>query len=116
MTAGKGKAATTTEIQIKQSTAQIQIIENAQLMIKERLAEGKIQSDALYKASGQVGLNKPFRAPIYKSTTEAFTGLYRQGVLGLYKGNGCRLYQYYFFGQVKNYANKKMDGNPRNFS
>lgn len=31
----------------------------------------------LIKASGQVGFNKPFRAPIYRSYYECIQGLYK---------------------------------------
>ena len=44
----------------------------------------------LMKASGQVGLNKPYRAPVYRNYWECVQGLYRQGLLGFYKGNGVR--------------------------
>lgn len=37
-----------------------------------------------------VGLNKPYRAPVYQTYGECVRGLYRQGILGFYKGNACR--------------------------
>ena len=64
---------------------------------KELLAE--VRSDLLkvnepradlMKASGQVGLNKPYRAPVYRNYMECIQGLYKQGLLGFYKGNGVR--------------------------
>ena len=32
----------------------------------------------------------PFRAPVYRSYFEAFSGLYKQGMQSFYKGNGIR--------------------------
>jgi len=55
----------------------------------------------LIKASGQVGINKPYRAPIYRSYWECIQGLYRQGILGFYKGNGMRLAHVFLFLQVR---------------
>ena len=40
--------------------------------------------------TGQVGINRPYTAPIYRSYREWITGLYRQGILGFYKGNFYR--------------------------
>jgi hypothetical protein len=51
----------------------------------------------LIKASGQVGHNKPFRAPVYRTYYECISGLYKQGILGFYKGNGLRLAYGYAF-------------------
>jgi len=51
----------------------------------------------LIKASGQVGLNKPFRAPVYRTYYECIKGLYKQGIFGFYKGNGLRLVHGYAF-------------------
>ena len=48
----------------------------------------------LTKMSGQVGHNKPFRAPIYRTYWECVRGLHKQGILGFYKGNGLRLTYY----------------------
>ena len=39
---------------------------------------------------GFAGLNKPYRAPVYQTYGECLQGLYRQGLLGFYKGNACR--------------------------
>ena len=36
------------------------------------------------------GLNKPYRAPVYRNYWECVQGLYRQGILGFYKGNAVR--------------------------
>jgi hypothetical protein len=46
--------------------------------------------ERIVKESGQVGTNRPYQAPIYKSYSECIQGLYRQGLLGFYKGNGYR--------------------------
>ena len=54
----------------------------------------------LIKASGQVGFNKPFRAPIYRTYWECIRGIYNQGILGFYKGNGIRLLYGYAFIQM----------------
>lgn len=56
----------------------------------------------LMKASGQVGLNKPFRATAYRTYREAIEGLYRQGLLGFYKGNGCRCLHLFGYQIAKN--------------
>ena len=47
--------------------------------------------------SGQVGHNKPFRAPIYRTYWECIKGLNKQGILGFYKGNGLRLSYYVLY-------------------
>lgn len=60
------------------------------------MIKGGVPKD-LIKASGQVGLNKPFRAPVYRSYWECIRGLHKQGILGFYKGNGLRLTHFYFF-------------------
>jgi len=44
-----------------------------------------------------VGLNQPYRAPVYQTYGECVRGLYRQGILGFYKGNGCRLAHIYLY-------------------
>jgi len=49
--------------------------------------------------AGQVGLNKPYRAPIYQTYWECMQGLYRQGILGFYKGNLMRLSHIAIYGQ-----------------
>ena len=51
----------------------------------------------LVKMSGQVGLNKPYRAPIYRTYYECVKGLYNQGVFAFYKGNGLRLAHGYLY-------------------
>ena len=38
-----------------------------------------------------MGLNQPFRAPVYQTYSECIRGLYNQGILGFYKGNFFRL-------------------------
>lgn len=53
------------------------------------------KAEKLRKMTGQVGINEPYRAPIYRTYRECITGLYRQGWLGFYKGNLFR--QSYFF-------------------
>lgn len=60
------------------------------------MVKGGVAKD-LMKASGQVGLNKPFRAPVYRTYWECIRGLHKQGILGFYKGNGVRLAHHYFF-------------------
>lgn len=47
-------------------------------------------------------MNKPYRAPVYQTYWECIQGLYRQGILGFYKGNGCRLFHIYFYGKIRN--------------
>ena len=59
--------------------------------------KGETTRKALYEASGQVGLNQPFRAPVYQTYSECIRGLYRQGILGFYKGNACRLAHIYLY-------------------
>jgi hypothetical protein len=41
----------------------------------------------LNKMAGTVGKNEPYRAPVYLSYGECIRSLYKQGVLGFYKGN-----------------------------
>lgn len=41
----------------------------------------------ILKESGQVGLNAPYRAPVYRTYWECVSGLKKQGILGFYKGN-----------------------------
>jgi hypothetical protein len=53
-------------------------------------------------ASGQVGFNKPYRAPIYMSYAECINGLYKQGILGFYKGNGCRVIHVLLYDLIRN--------------
>ena len=53
-------------------------------------------------ASGQVGLNKPYRAPVYQTYWECIQGLYKQGILGFYKGNGCRIVHIFLFEFLRN--------------
>lgn len=57
---------------------------NVQVYKKER-------KEKLMKKSGQVGLNRPYRAPVYRTYWECIQGLYKQGLLGFYKGNSLRL-------------------------
>eukprot|EP00347_Sterkiella_histriomuscorum_P014589 403360307 len=59
--------------------------------LKFDLAERVKPRADLMQASGQVGLNQPYRAPIYRSYWECIQGLSKQGVLGFYKGNGMRV-------------------------
>ena len=65
----------------------------------------------LMKQSGMVGLNKPFRAPVYRTYWECIRGLHNQGILGFYKGNGLRMCHLYLFAycQAKIY-NEYLDG------
>lgn len=44
----------------------------------------------LNKMAGTVGKNEPYRAPVYLTYGECIKSLYRQGVLGFYKGNFYR--------------------------
>jgi len=48
------------------------------------------RQEKLGKLSGTVGHNQPYRAPIYLTYKECIRGLYQQGILGFYKGNGMR--------------------------
>ena len=65
----------------------------------------------LVKASGQVGFNKPFRAPVYRSYYECIQGLYKQGILGFYKGNGIRIvHGYMYLTLVTQWNNNYLDG------
>jgi hypothetical protein len=45
----------------------------------------------LIKQSGVIEGQKPYRAPIYDNYWQTIKGLYRQGILGFYKGNFVRL-------------------------
>jgi len=45
----------------------------------------------LIKSSGVIEGQKPYRAPIYDNYWQTIKGLYRQGILGFYKGNYYRL-------------------------
>jgi hypothetical protein len=45
----------------------------------------------LIKSSGVLEGSKPYRAPIYDNYFQTIKGAYRQGILGFYKGNFCRL-------------------------
>jgi hypothetical protein len=45
----------------------------------------------LIKQSGVIEGQKPYRAPIYDNYWQTIKGLYRQGILGFYKGNFMRL-------------------------
>ncbi|CAI2372067.1 unnamed protein product [Moneuplotes crassus] len=47
----------------------------------------------LKKLAGSVGKNAPYRAPVYQTYGECIRGLYKQGVLGFYKGN---LYRHHY--------------------
>lgn len=65
----------------------------------------------LVKMSGQVGLNKPYRAPIYRTYYECIKGLYNQGVFAFYKGNGLRLAHGYLYLTLMNQMhNDYLDG------
>jgi len=61
-------------------------------------------------ASGQVGLNKPYRAPVYQTYLECIQGLYKQGILGFYKGNGCRIFHLFVFEYLRNNLIFTFDG------
>lgn len=65
-------------------------------MNNKLMAQATVKQE-LMVASGQVGLNKPFRAPIYRTYWECIRGLHKQGILGFYKGNTLRLMHLYFF-------------------
>ena len=84
-----------------------------------KFSEGKAQSPMkmpearadLVKLSGQVGLNKPYRAPIYRTYWECIKGLYKQGLLAFYKGNGLRLaHGYLYLTLVNQMHNDYLDG------
>jgi len=46
----------------------------------------------LIKSAGLLDGQKPYRAPIYENYFETIKGLYRQGLLGLYKGTFWRIF------------------------
>jgi Mitochondrial carrier protein len=69
--------------------------------IKHDLMKVEVRAD-LMKASGQVGLNKPYRAPVYRNYLECIQGLYRQGILGFYKGNGARCAHIFLYQILRN--------------
>lgn len=95
---GAGKvAAKTTEV------AELSAEQKAVVALTKQITEKtSAPRNDLMIASGQVGLNKPYRAPIYQTYLECIQGLYRQGILGFYKGNGCRLAHIFFYGVVNN--------------
>jgi hypothetical protein len=45
--------------------------------LTQQMAEGQVVRGDLMVASGQVGFNKPYRAPIYLSYRECIQGLYK---------------------------------------
>lgn len=52
-------------------------------------------------------MNKPFRAPIYRTYYECAKGLYRQGIFAFYKGNGLRMAHWYLYLSLLNDLNFK---------
>jgi hypothetical protein len=48
----------------------------------------------LIKTSGVIEGQKPYRAPIYDNYIQTIKGLYRQGILGFYKGNFWRIWTF----------------------
>lgn len=42
-------------------------------------------------------MNLPYEQPVYRSYFEAYLGLYKQGLRGLYKGNGLRCTHIFLF-------------------
>ena len=76
------------------------------MTLQEKMAvqvveQQKVRGDLMI-LSGQVGHNKPYRAPIYLSYAECIKGLYRQGILGFYKGNGCRIAHIFAYDYFRN--------------
>lgn len=45
-------------------------------------------------------MNLPFKAPVYRSYLESFNGIYKQGPLGFYKGNGVRCLHILLFNRM----------------
>lgn len=68
--------------------ARLELAKSYGLAVQER------QFNALQLASGMIGENKPFRAPIYNNYREVFLGLAGQGYKGFFKGNGADLMHY----------------------
>ena len=77
---------------------ELKLIEMTNQLVKTGL-KGETNRKVLHEASGQVGLNQVYRAPIYQTYGECIQGLYRQGILGFYKGNGWRLFHVFAYAQ-----------------
>ena len=74
LTSGNSEASTKALAEISES--QKEMIRLSEHFNKKSLVQMQ-QESALMKAAGQVGLNKPYRAPIYQTYKECVTGLYR---------------------------------------
>jgi hypothetical protein len=85
-------------------------VESKELTTEFKLDLMKVEVRAdLMKASGQVGLNKPYRAPIYRNYLECIQGLYKQGLLGFYKGNGVRCAHVLLYQAFRNDMQRQLD-------
>jgi hypothetical protein len=62
--------------------------------VKNELTLREARNYELVKSAGTIDGQKPYRAPIYDNYIQTIRGLYNQGILGFYKGNGWRLIGY----------------------
>jgi hypothetical protein len=62
--------------------------------VKNELTLREARNYELIKSAGMIDGQKPYRAPIYDNYIQTIKGLYNQGMLGFYKGNGWRLLAY----------------------
>jgi hypothetical protein len=62
--------------------------------VKNELTLRENRNYELIKSAGTIDGQKPYRAPIYDNYIQTIKGLYNQGILGFYKGNGWRLMGY----------------------
>ncbi len=62
------------------------------MKLKNEVTLREAKNFELIKQSKVLEGQKPYRAPIYDNYFETIKGLYRQGILGFYKGNLCRLF------------------------
>ena len=100
--------ATTKELAEHVETKKLMTLQDKAIEKYKAQAPNLVRSD-LMKASGQVGLNKPYRAPIYQTYAECIQGLYKQGMLGFYKGNGFRVAHIFLYEHFRNSFMYKMD-------
>ncbi|CDW86920.1 UNKNOWN [Stylonychia lemnae] len=77
--------------------------------LKFEITQPKEPRADLMKASGQVGLNKPYRAPVYRTYWECIQGLSKQGILGFYKGNGLRMTHIFLYAAMRNHISYSLD-------
>jgi hypothetical protein len=62
--------------------------------VKNEVTLREARNYELIKSAGTIEGQKPYRAPIYDNYFQTIKGLYNQGILGFYKGNGWRLIGY----------------------